>query len=143
MALQRTFAIIKPNAVEQHDTGNILAAVEARGFTILGLRRLQLTRPVAEGFYAVHKARPFFRDLVEFMTRSPVVVAVFEREEAVAEWRALMGATDPVKAEPGTLRKLYAASLTENAVHGSDSPENAKVEISYFFPASEVAPTAG
>jgi nucleoside-diphosphate kinase len=101
-----------------------------------------MAQSVAEGFYAVHKARPFFGELVDFMKRSPVVVAVLEREDAVAQYRAAMGATDPAKAEAGTIRKLYASSIGENAVHGSDSLDNAKIEIGYFFPASEVAPTA-
>lgn len=143
MALERTLCIVKPNAVETKHTGAILAAIESRGFSVLALKRMHLTRKVAEGFYAVHKERPFFGTLVEFMTRSPVVISVLERDNAVAEWRTLMGATDPAKADAGTLRKLYAASLTENAVHGSDSADNAKAEIAYFFPAFEVAPTAG
>ena len=104
---------------------------------------MHLTRAVAEGFYAVHKARPFFGELVEIMTRGPVYVSVLEREDAVAQYRKVMGATDPAKADPGTIRKLYGGNVGENAVHGSDSPENAKIEIAYFFPASEVAPVAG
>jgi nucleoside-diphosphate kinase len=142
MALERTFAIIKPDAVEKNHTGAILARVEQEGFKIVALRRTHLSKAVAEGFYAVHKARPFFGELVEFMTRGPVVVAVFEKEGAVAAWRNLMGATDPAKAEPNTLRKLFGANVGENATHGSDSLDNAKIEISYFFPSSEVAPSA-
>jgi nucleoside-diphosphate kinase len=137
---QRTFCIIKPDAIEKRKGGAILALLEERGFEVLGLRRLLLTKPVAEGFYAVHKARPFFGELVTFMTRSPVVVAVLQREDAVAEYRKVMGATDPAKADAGTIRKLYGANVGENAVHGSDSLDNAKTEIAYFFPASEVAP---
>ena len=143
MALERTLCIIKPDAVEKKHAGAILALLESRGFSIVALKRTHLTRPVAEGFYAVHKARPFFGELVEFMGRSPVVVAVLERDNAVVEYRNAMGATDPAKADAGTIRKLYAASIGENAGHGSDSLANAKNEIAYFFAASEVAPTAG
>ncbi len=142
MALERTFFIIKPDAVEKNKAGAILAKIEDAGFKIVGLRRTHLTRPVAEGFYAVHKARPFFGELVEFMTRGPVFVGALEKEDAVAGWRKTMGATDPAKAEDGTIRKLFGASVGENATHGSDSLENAKIEISYFFPASEVSPSA-
>jgi nucleoside-diphosphate kinase len=142
MAVERTLCIIKPDAVEKKKTGAILSLLEEKGFTIVGLRKLHMTQAVAEGFYAVHKARPFFGELVDFMKRSPVVVAVLEREDAVLQYRAAMGATDPAKAEAGTIRKLHASSIGENAVHGSDSLENAKNEIGYFFPASEVAPTA-
>jgi nucleoside-diphosphate kinase len=143
MALERTLCIIKPDAVEKKHTGAILALLESKGFSLVALKRLHLTRKVAEGFYAVHKARPFFGELVEFMGRSPVVVAVLERDNAVAEYRNVMGATDPAKADAGTIRKLYAANVGENAVHGSDSLDNARNEIAYFFAASEVAPTAG
>jgi nucleoside-diphosphate kinase len=142
MAVERTLCIVKPDAVEKRKVGAILAKLEENGFTIVALKRLQLTLPLAEGFYAVHKARGFFAELVQFMTRSPVVVAVLEREDAVAAYRAVMGATDPAKAEPATIRKLYGTNVGENAVHGSDSPENAQIEIAYFFPASEVAPKA-
>jgi nucleoside-diphosphate kinase len=142
MPSERTLCILKPDAVEKKKTGAILALLEERGFSVLALKRTHLTRPVAEGFYAVHKARPFFGELVQFMTRSPVVIAVLERENAVAEYRNVMGATDPAKAEGGTIRKLYAANVGENAVHGSDSLENARIEIAYFFAASEVAPSA-
>jgi nucleoside-diphosphate kinase len=142
MALQRTLCIIKPDAVEKKKAGAILALLEEAGFSILALRRRHLTRTAAEGFYAVHKARPFFGELVQFMTRSPVVVAVLEREDAVAKYREVMGATDPAKADAGTIRKLYGSNVGENAVHGSDSADNAKIEIAYFFPASEVAPSA-
>lgn len=143
MAVERTLSIIKPDAVEKKKAGAVLALLEESGFTILACKRMHLTRPVAEGFYAVHKARPFFGELVEFMTRSPVFVAVLEREDAVAHYRKVMGATDPAKADQGTIRKLYGSNVGENAVHGSDSLENAKIEIAYFFPASEVAPAAG
>jgi nucleoside-diphosphate kinase len=143
MATERTLSIIKPDAVEKKKAGAILALLEESGFTVLACKRMHLTRPVAEGFYAVHKARPFFGELVQFMTRSPVFVAVLERDDAVAQYRKVMGATDPAKADAGTIRKLYGANVGENAVHGSDSLDNAKIEIGYFFPASEVAPTAG
>ncbi len=143
MALERTLCIIKPDAVEKNTAGAVLAHLEEAGFKIVALRRTHLPKNVAEGFYAIHKARPFFGELVTFMTRSPVVVAVLEKEDAVAAYRATMGATDPAKAEAGTLRKKFGANVGENAVHGSDSLDNAKGEIAYFFPANEVAPTAG
>ena len=143
MAVERTLCIIKPDAVEKKKAGAILAHLEEKGFNLVGIKRTHLPRAVAEGFYAVHKARPFFGELCEFMTRGPVVVAVLEKDNAVADYRTAMGATDPAKAEAGTIRKLYAASIGENAVHGSDSLDNAKNEIAYFFPASEVAPVAG
>lgn len=142
MAVERTLCIIKPDAVEKRRGGAILALLEESGFTVLALKRMQLTRQVAEGFYAVHKTRPFFPELVQFMTRSPVIVAVLERDDAVAKYRAVMGATDPAKAEAKTIRKLYGTNVGENAVHGSDSLENAKIEVAYFFAASKVAPTA-
>ena len=143
MAVERTFSIIKPDAVEKNKAGAILALLEENGFKILGCKRVHLTRQIAEGFYAVHKERPFFGELVQFMTRSPVFVSVLEREDAVAHYRKVMGATDPAKADAGTIRKLFGSNVGENAVHGSDSLENAAIEIAYFFPASEVAPTAG
>jgi nucleoside-diphosphate kinase len=142
MARERTLCIVKPDAVEKRKGGAILAKLEESGFTILALKRMHLSRDVAEGFYAVHKARPFFGELVQFMTRSPVIVAVLERDDAVASYRAVMGATDPAKAEAGTIRKLYGSNVGENAVHGSDSLENAQNEIAYFFTASEVSPRA-
>jgi nucleoside-diphosphate kinase len=138
--IERTLCILKPDAVEKHKAGAILAKLEDEGFQILALKRVHLTKDVAEGFYAVHKARPFFGELVQFMTRSPVVIAVLERDSAVAHYRAVMGATDPKKADKGTIRDLYGSNVGENAVHGSDSLENAKTEIAYFFAASEVAP---
>ncbi|HEY8075840.1 MAG TPA: nucleoside-diphosphate kinase [Labilithrix sp.] len=143
MAVQRTLCIIKPDAVEKKKAGAILAMLEDEGFSIVGCKRMHLARTVAEGFYAVHKARPFFGELVQFMTRSPVFVAVLEREDAVAQYRKVMGATDPAKADANTIRKKWGANVGENAVHGSDSIENARTEIAYFFPASEVAPSAG
>ena len=143
MAIERTLCIVKPDAVEKNKAGHILAKLEESGFTLVALKRTHLSKHVAEGFYAVHRARPFFGELVTFMTRSPVVVAVLERDNAVAQYRGVMGATDPAKAEAGTIRKLYGANVGENAVHGSDSLDNAKIEIAYFFAASEVAPSAG
>jgi nucleoside-diphosphate kinase len=144
MALfERTLSIIKPDAVEKQRTGAILAKLEESGFKILALKRVHLTKEVAEGFYAVHKARPFFGELVQFMTRSPVVISVLEGDNAVARYRTVMGATDPAKAEPGTIRKLYGTNVGENAVHGSDSLENAKIEIAYFFATSEVEVARG
>ncbi len=143
MAIERTLCIVKPDAVEKNKAGHVLAKLEESGFTVVALKRTHLSRQVAEGFYAVHKARPFFGELVQFMTRSPVVIAVLERDNAVAQYRSVMGATDPAKAEAGTIRKLYGANVGENAVHGSDSLDNAKIEIGYFFAASEVAPVAG
>jgi len=142
MAVERTLCIIKPDAVEKRKSGAILALLEQEGFEIVALKRQHLSQSVAEGFYAVHKARPFFGELVTFMTRSPVVVAVLQREDAVAKYRTVMGATDPAKADAGTIRKLFGANVGENAVHGSDSLENAKIEIAYYFPASKVAPSA-
>ena len=142
MALERTLCIIKPDAVEKHKAGAILAKLEESGFTLLALKRTHLSKQVAEGFYAVHKARPFFGELVTFMTRSPVVIAVLERDDAVAQYRNVMGATDPAKADAGTIRKLHGSNVGENAVHGSDSLDNAKIEIAYFFAASKVAPSA-
>jgi nucleoside-diphosphate kinase len=139
---ERTLCILKPDAVEKKKTGAILGLLEENGFQIVALARVHLSKPVAEGFYAVHKARPFFGELVTFMTRSPVVVAVLERDDAVAKYREVMGATDPAKATAGTIRKLWGSNVGENAVHGSDSLENARIEIAYFFPGSEVSPTA-
>ena len=138
MAVQRTLCIIKPDAVEKNKAGAILSLLEEKGFSLLAVKRTHLSKPVAEGFYAVHKERPFFGELVDFMTRSPVVVAVLEREDAVAQYRAVMGATDPAKAADGTIRKLFASSIGENTVHGSDAPETAAFEIGWFFPGTEV-----
>jgi nucleoside-diphosphate kinase len=134
MAVERTLSIIKPDAVEQNNIGNILAMIQAEGLKILGMRMLHLTRPQAEGFYEVHKERPFFGELVEFMTRGPVVVSALEGENAVARYRALMGATNPEDADEGTIRKAYGTDVGENACHGSDSVENGKIEVAYFFP---------
>jgi len=141
MANQRTLCIVKPDAVEKRRAGAILARIEESGFRILAMRMRHLTRAEAEGFYEVHRQRPFFGELVQFMTRSPVIVAVLEKEEAVTGWRDLMGATDPAKAAPNTIRKLFGSNVGENATHGSDSLENAQREIAYFFAGSEVSPS--
>jgi nucleoside-diphosphate kinase len=142
MAVERTLCIVKPDAVEKRTAGAVLQKIEEGGFKILALRMAHLPRPVAEGFYEIHRSRPFFGELVQFMTRSPVIVAVLERENAVAAWRDLMGATDPAKAAPGTIRKQFGSNVGENATHGSDSLDNAKREIGYFFPGSEVSTSA-
>jgi nucleoside-diphosphate kinase len=141
MAVQRTLCIIKPDAVEKQKAGAILQRIEEAGFRVLALRMVHLTRGEAEGFYEVHQQRTFFAELVRFVTRSPVVVAVLESEEAVVRWRDLMGATDPAKAAPGTIRKLFGSNVGENATHGSDSLENATQEVRFFFAGREVSPT--
>jgi nucleoside-diphosphate kinase len=140
MALQRTLSIIKPDAVEKHKVGAIIERLEAEGFKIVAMKRLHLTLAEARGFYAVHRERPFFRDLTEFMSRGPIVVMVLEREGAIQKYRDVIGATDPAKAAAGTLRKLYGTDVGENALHGSDSPETAQTEVSYFFAGYEVSP---
>jgi nucleoside-diphosphate kinase len=142
MAVQRTLAIVKPDAVEKRTAGAILQRIEEGGFKILALRMKHLTRAEAEGFYEIHRQRPFFGELVQFMTRSPVILAVLERDEAVTAWRDLMGATDPTKAAPKTIRKDFGSNVGENATHGSDSLDNAMREIGYFFPGAEIAPSA-
>jgi len=138
MAVERTLSIIKPDAVAKNVVGQIYARFEGAGLKIVAARMAQLSRAEAEGFYAVHKARPFFKDLVEFMTSGPVMIQVLEGPGAIAKNRDLMGATDPKKAAPGTIRADFASSIDANAVHGSDAPETAAVEIAYFFPASQV-----
>jgi nucleoside-diphosphate kinase len=130
---ERTLAIIKPDAVERRLAGRILQRIEAEGFQIRAMRRLRLSRTQAEGFYAVHRERPFFGSLTEFMASGPAIVAVLEAPDAIKKWRALMGATDPAKADAGTLRKEFAQSIERNATHGSDAPETAAFEIGYFF----------
>lgn len=140
MAVERTLSIIKPDAVAKNHIGDIYARFEKSGLKIIAARMKHLTVKEAEGFYAVHKERPFFRDLVNFMTTGPVMVSVLEGDNAVARHRDIMGATDPKKAAPGTIRADFASSIDENAVHGSDSLDNAKVEISYFFRATELCP---
>ena len=136
--MDRTFAIIKPDAVAAGNSGNILALIEMSGFKVLAARKQHLTRPIAEGFYAVHKERPFFKDLVSFMISGPVVVQVLEADGAVAKYRDVMGATNPANAAEGTIRKLFAESIEANSVHGSDSLENAEREIAFFFNDREI-----
>ena len=136
--MERTFGIIKPDAVAKGHAGAILAAIEENGFTLVGFKKTRLSLAQAQAFYAVHKERPFYNDLVKFMTEGPVVVMVLERENAIAEWRKLMGATNPEKADAGTLRKRFAENIERNAVHGSDAPETAAVEIPFFFTGSEL-----
>ncbi len=138
MALERTLSIIKPDAVKKNVIGQILARFEAAGLRVVAARMMHLSRAEAEGFYAVHRGRPFFNDLVEFMTSGPVLVQVLEGDAAIARNRELMGATDPRKAAKGTIRADFADSIDANAVHGSDAPDTAKTEIGYFFAASEV-----
>ena len=138
MAVERTLSIIKPDAVAKNVIGQIYARFEKAGLKVVAARMAWLSQAEAEGFYAVHKARPFFRDLVSFMTSGPVMIQVLEGEGAIAKNRDLMGATDPKKAAPGTIRADFAQSIDANAVHGSDAPETAAVEIAYFFPASQV-----
>jgi nucleoside-diphosphate kinase len=138
MAIERTFSIIKPNAVEKNNMGKIIDRFETRGLRVAAAKFTRLSREKAEGFYIEHKARPFFGSLVGFMTSGPVLLMVLEGENAVALNREIMGATDPAKAAPGTLRKDFADSIEANAVHGSDSPASAEREISYFFEKSEL-----
>ncbi len=136
--MERTFAIIKPDAVERNLSGKILTKIEEAGFRIVGMKKIHLTKAQAEGFYYVHKERPFFNDLCAFMSRSPVIVMALEKENAIADWRTLMGATNPANAEPGTIRKEFAKNIEENSAHGSDAPETAAFEIPYFFSALEL-----
>src|SRR6476646_4529400 len=138
MALERTLSLIKPDAVKKNVIGEILARFEKAGLRIIAARMRHLSRAEAEGFYAVHRERPFFRDLVDFMISGPVLIQVLEGENAVARNRELIGATDPKKADKGTIRADFAQSIDANAVHGSDSAENARTEVAYFFPAAEV-----
>jgi nucleoside-diphosphate kinase len=138
MATERTFSIIKPDATRRNLTGAVTKVLEDAGLRVVASRRIRMTREQAEGFYAVHRERPFFNDLVAFMTSGPVVVQVLEGENAVARNREVMGATNPEQAAEGTIRKLFAESIEANSVHGSDSPENAKVEIDFFFKPDEI-----
>ena len=135
---KRTFTIVKPDSVRKGNFGKIISRVEAEGFRILGIKKVALSQKQAEGFYSVHRERPFFNDLVRYMTSGPVYVAALERDGAVAHLRKVMGATDPAKADAGTLRKDFGESIEQNAIHGSDSDENAKQEISFFFAESEL-----
>lgn len=134
----RTFTIIKPDSVRKNNFGKIIGRIEEQGFRVLGVKKIELSRRQAEAFYGIHRERPFFASLVEYMTSGPVYVAALEREGAVANFRQIMGATDPQKADAGTLRKEFGESIEQNAVHGSDSDENAKNEISFFFAESEL-----
>ncbi len=136
--MQRTLAIVKPDAVAAGATGEILRRIEEKGLRIVGLKRLQLSEQLARGFYAVHKERPFYGDLVKFMTSGPVVVVALEGDDAIARWRDLMGPTNTTEAPPGTIRGDFGTDVERNASHGSDAPQTAKVEISYFFNASEI-----
>ena len=138
MALQRTFSIIKPDATARNLTGKINAMIEEAGLRIIAQKRVRMTKAQAEGFYAVHKERPFFNDLVSFMISGPVVVQVLEGEDAIAAYRKVMGATNPEQAEAGTIRKAFAESIEANSVHGSDAPETAAQEIPFFFTYEEI-----
>ena len=131
--MESTFAIIKPDAVERNLTGRVVEKIEGAGFKIIGMKKIHLTKVQAEGFYYVHKERPFFNNLTTFMSRSPVVVLALEKENAIVKWRELMGATNPANAEAGTIRREFGVSIEENTVHGSDSPESASFEIPYFI----------
>jgi len=136
--MERTLAILKPDAVRRGLTGDILKRIEASDLKIVGLRKIQLSRADAERFYEVHKAKPFFKGLCDYMTSGPVVVAVLQGEGAISKWRQLMGATDPKKADPGTIRKDFGLDVEQNSTHGSDAPETAAQEISFFFPTREL-----
>lgn len=136
--MERTFAIIKPDAVERNITGKILEKIESDGFRVVGMKKVHISLQQAMGFYYVHKERPFYNELCSYMARSPIVALVLEKDGAIAEWRKLMGATNPAAAEPGTIRKEFGISLGENSVHGSDSPESAAFEIPYFFAMCEL-----
>ncbi|MGB5093766.1 MAG: nucleoside-diphosphate kinase [Parvibaculum sp.] len=138
MALERTFSIIKPDATRRNITGKIIDRFESNGLRVVASKRIHMTKAQAEGFYAVHKERPFFNDLVSFMISGPVVVQVLEGENAVLKNREIMGATNPANAEPGTIRKDFAESIEANSVHGSDAPETAAEEIKYFFTDAEI-----
>jgi len=138
--MERTLAIVKPDAVERGLAGEILKRIEASGLKISALKRLQLARAQAERFYDVHKERPFYKGLCDYMTSGPVVIAVLSGDRAITRWRELMGATDPAKANPGTIRKDLGLDVEKNAVHGSDAPETAAKEISFFFSGTEILP---
>jgi len=139
MAVEKTLAIIKPDATARNITGKIIARIEEEDFTILAMKRVQLTLADAQRFYSVHRERPFYNDLTAFMCSGPVVVLCLQRDNAIAMWREVMGATNPANAAPGTLRKLYAVDLEKNSVHGSDAPETAAVETAFFFSGMEMA----
>lgn len=136
--MERTFGIIKPDAVAAGNAGKILAIIEENGFRIVGMKKTRISQVQAEGFYGVHRQKPFFGSLVKFMTEGPVIVMALERENAIATWREVMGATNPANAAEGTLRKQFATSIERNAVHGSDAPETAAIEIPFFFSTAEL-----
>jgi nucleoside-diphosphate kinase len=136
--MEKTFAIIKPDACSRNIAGKILAKIEEKGFRIIAMKKIWMTRKQADGFYAVHRGKPFFDSLTDFMSSGPCIVMVLEKESAIAAWRTLMGATNPANADPGTIRKEFALSLEANSVHGSDAPETADYEIRYFFSALEL-----
>jgi len=136
--IQRTFSIIKPDAVAAGHAGEVLAMLERAGFRVLALRMLRMTREQAEGFYAVHRERPFYQPLVKFMTEGPVIVMALEREDAIAKLREVMGATNPANAAEGTVRKRFAANIERNSIHGSDAPETAETELRFFFSAADL-----
>lgn len=139
--VERTLAILKPDCVRKNLTGEVITRIEKAGFRILGMKKIRLTKETAGGFYAVHKGRPFYDNLVDFMSSGPCIPIALEKENAVADYRSLIGATDPKDAAPGTIRKLYADNKGENIVHGSDSVENGLIEIAYFFSAKELIET--
>lgn len=137
--LERTFAIIKPDAVARQATGDIISMIERKGFRIIGAKMLHITKTQAEGFYAVHAGKPFFDSLTDFMCSGPILVMALEKDNAIKEWRELMGATNPANAAEGTIRKKWASSIEKNAVHGSDAEDTARFELSYFFAGYELA----
>lgn len=137
--MERTLCIIKPDAVKKKVQGHIIQKILDAGFQILGMKMLHLSESQAKAFYAVHKERPFYKDLVEFMTSGPVITIALQKDNAIADYRKLIGATDPAKADEGTVRKLFATNVQENAVHGSDSVENGKIEVGFFFSEAELA----
>jgi nucleoside-diphosphate kinase len=138
LSMEKTFAIIKPDACTRNITGKVLARIEDGGFQVIAMKKIWMTKKQAEGFYAVHRGKPFFNSLTDFMSSGPCIVMVLQKENAIAAWRSLMGATDPVNAGPGTIRKDFARSMEANTVHGSDAPETAAYEIAYFFSALEL-----
>ena len=138
--MSRTFSIIKPDATKRNITGGINKIIESNNLTIIAQKRIKLSKEQAEGFYNIHKDKPFFADLIEYMTSGPVIIQVLDGENAVEQYRKIMGATNPENAEEGTIRKQYALNIQENSVHGSDSDENANIEINYFFKSDEIVP---
>ena len=138
--MKRTFSIIKPDATKRNITGSINRIIEENDLTIIAQKRIKLSKDKAEGFYSIHKDKPFFKDLISYMTSGPVIIQVLQGDNAVEQYRKIMGATDPSKAENGTIRKEFALNIQENSVHGSDSEENAHIEINYFFSESEILP---